>query len=73
VIDDRWQPGMGSTGSTATPQTGAQRPGRTGAAEAELAALRARVAALETDNATLATERDILRPAAKYFAGETRW
>jgi transposase len=31
------------------------------------------VAALETANATLATERDILRQAAKYFAGETRW
>jgi transposase len=38
------------------------------------------VAALETENAellveqtTLATERDILRQAAKYFAGETHW
>jgi transposase len=42
--------------------------------------LQARVAALETENAQLiteqaklATERDILRQAAKYFAGETRW
>ena len=35
--------------------------------------LRARVAALETANTMLATERDILRQAAKYFAGETRW
>ena len=48
------------------------------AADAELAALQARVAALETENAELmieqtklATERDILRQAAKYFAGET--
>ena len=48
--------------------------------EAELAALRARVAALETQNdelvaeqAKLVTERDILRQAAKYFAGETNW
>jgi transposase len=49
-------------------------------AEAELAQLRARVAALETENAELmveqtklGTERDILRQAAKYFAGETNW
>jgi transposase len=48
-------------------------PARAGSAQTELALLRARVAALETANATLATERDILRQAAKYFAGETRW
>jgi transposase len=35
--------------------------------------LRAQVAALETENAKLETERDILRQAAKYFAGETNW
>ena len=46
----------------------------------ELAALRARVAALEgerttleTEKVKLETERDILRQAAKYFAGETIW
>jgi transposase len=57
-----------------------RQAGRPGSAEAELAELRARVAALETENAELlveqtklATERDILRQAAKYFAGETRW
>src|SRR3954447_20694015 len=56
-----------------------RQAGRPGSAEAELAELRARVAALETENAELlveqtklATERDILRQAAKYFAGETR-
>ena len=45
-----------------------------------MAGLQARVAALETENAALmveqtklATERDILRQAAKYFAGETNW
>ena len=39
-----------------------------------------RVAALETENAELmaeqtklGTERDILRQAVKYFAGETNW
>jgi transposase len=57
-------------GSSVPARPGARRPGSAGA---ELAALRARVAALETENATLATERDILRQAAKYFAGETRW
>ena len=56
-----------------------ERGGR-GRREAELAALRARVAALETENAELlveqtklGTERDILRQAARYFAGETNW
>ena len=28
---------------------------------------------VHTENTLLATERDILRQAAKYFAGETRW
>ena len=58
----------------------AWQAGRPGSAEAELAELQARVAALETENAELlveqtklATERDILRQAAKYFAGETHW
>src|SRR5262245_44313418 len=57
-----------------------RRAGRAGSAAGELAALRARVAALETENAELVveqtkleTERDILRRAAKYFAGETHW
>ena len=39
----------------------------------ENARLRARVAELEAEQRTLATERDILRSAAKYFAGETNW
>jgi len=39
----------------------------------ELATLRARVSELEANERTLATERDILRAAAKYFAGETTW
>ena len=53
--------------------------GRTGpppdgeAPDQELARLRARVAELEADQRKLNSERDILRAAAKYFAGETRW
>ncbi|MFJ1954573.1 transposase [Streptomyces microflavus] len=35
--------------------------------------LEARVAELEASERKLAIERDILRKAAKYFAGETNW
>lgn len=35
--------------------------------------LEARIAELEASERKLATERDILRKAAKYFAGETNW
>ncbi len=41
--------------------------------EQQAARLRARVAQLEAENAKLTTEREILRSAAKYFAGETNW
>jgi transposase len=77
-------PDEGTAGTATSPSRRATRTGptpgparagsaRAGSAQTELALLRARVAALETANATLATERDILRQAAKYFAGETRW
>ena len=39
----------------------------------ELARLRAENKALRATQARLSTERDILRSAAKYFAGETNW
>ena len=41
--------------------------------EQELARLRAEVRQLRAEQTKLATERDILRQAAKYFAGETNW
>jgi transposase len=65
----------GTTPSSSAVTTGSPRQAapRSGSPQAELAALRARVAALESQNTLLATERDILRQAAKYFAGETRW
>jgi transposase len=40
---------------------------------ARIRELEARVRALEASERKLATERDILRRAAKYFAGETNW
>jgi transposase len=39
----------------------------------ELTRLRAENKALRANEARLSTERDILRSAAKYFAGETNW
>ena len=42
-------------------------------AEQELARVRAQVKDLQAEKTRLATERDILRSAAKYFAGETNW
>ena len=39
----------------------------------EVARLRARVVDLEASERKLQSERDILRAAAKYLAGETRW
>ena len=41
--------------------------------EQELARLRAEIKALRAEQSKVATERDILRSAAKYFAGETNW
>ena len=42
-------------------------------AEQRIARLQARVSELEAEAAKLTTEREILRSAAKYFAGETNW
>ncbi len=39
----------------------------------KLARLEARVRELEAETTKLSTEREILRSAAKYFAGETNW
>jgi transposase len=55
------------------PSTGNGPPPSGEAPDQELARLRARVAELEANERKLGAERDILRAAAKYFAGETRW
>jgi transposase len=56
-------------GSALTP---AASPGSE-TAEQELARLRVENTALRATEARLSAERDILRWAAKYFAGETNW
>ncbi len=56
---------------TPRPRTGAPGPAET--TEQRLARLEAENAALRAEKATLVTEREILRSAAKYFAGETNW
>lgn len=53
--------------SASVPAPGVETP------EQELARLRAEVGQLRTEQVKLSTERDILRAAAKYFAGETNW
>lgn len=39
----------------------------------QIARLQARDAQLEANEKKLTTEREVLRAAAKYFAGETNW
>ncbi len=62
-----------STGSPPTPPIGRPAPGRAEPQAVKVARLEARVRELEAEKAKLATEREILRSAAKYFAGETNW
>lgn len=67
------------TRSPLQPTTRSKTPGPAGQAS-ENESLEDRVARLEAENARLraeqtklSAEREILRQAAKYFAGETRW
>ncbi|GAA1480394.1 hypothetical protein GCM10009624_08340 [Gordonia sinesedis] len=57
----------------ATSSPGGDRPPAAETPEQELVRLRSRVRQLEAETTKLATEREILQKAAKYFAGETNW
>ncbi len=63
--------GVEVRGPVARAQVGPPPGGETPAHE--LARLRSRVRELEDNERKLTTEKEILRAAAKYFAGETRW
>ncbi|MGW1530481.1 transposase [Streptomyces sp. NPDC002159] len=73
VLRDRDRRGL----APAAPPAGGKAPARVGQAvlatdpDERIRQLEARVAELEASERKLATERDILRKAAKYFAGET--
>lgn len=72
VRKPQWVDKFGS-GTTAGAATAAPTQGRPGSPGARIARLEAENAALRAEQAKLAQERDILRQAAKYFAGETNW
>lgn len=62
------------TSSPLKPQQPARSPlGVEETPEQRIARLEGRVRELEAETTKLTTEREILRSAAKYFAGETRW
>ena len=69
------------TAADGTPTTSPLKPtqpapaaaARDETAEQRIARLEARVRELEAERTKLTTEREILRSAAKYFAGETNW
>ena len=72
--------GSGTTAAAGSPPAAARGsspgPDSVGRAESravKLARLEARVRELEAETTKLTTEREILRSAAKYFAGETIW
>jgi transposase len=66
-----WVDKLGSgvtTGATRVPSAG-----RAESQAARILRLEAELAASKAEQRKLETERDILRQAAKYFAGETNW
>ena len=75
VLRDRDRRGTVPAGSRPGQPTvaAASRPVVTDDPDDRIRQLEARVAELEASERKLATERDILRKAAKYFAGETNW
>ncbi|MEU3091385.1 transposase [Streptomyces massasporeus] len=75
VLRDRERRGVAAAGPSAggTPAARAEYAASSADPDGRIRQLEARVAELEASERKLATERDILRKAAKYFAGETNW
>jgi transposase len=70
---DRARGGIRTTGrKNVTSTTEAAEPTRD-ELEARIKALEAELKAVRKENTTLATERDILRKATKFFASEMTW
>ncbi len=67
-----WAEKLGS-GTTTAGTASTPAPGRAESQTAKILRLEAENARLEAERVKLETERDILRQAAKYFAGETNW
>jgi transposase len=65
--------GTTTTRSVAGRRSGPRPPLGPETPEQKVARLEAENAALRVERTKLATEREILRAAAKYFAGETNW
>ena len=66
-----WVEKLGTGATTAS--TSVPASGRAESQAARIVRLEAELAAAEAEKRKLETERDILRQAAKYFAGETNW
>ena len=66
-----WVERLGS--GTTTKLTAAPPAGRPESQSARIVRLEAELAESKAERVKLETERDILRQAAKYFAGETNW
>ena len=66
-----WVERLGS--GTTTPALGAPAPGKDETPAQRIARLEAENAQLRADRIRLSQEKQILKAAAKYFAGETGW
>ena len=68
-----WVRAYGSPKRTAPASEASTAPAAAQSPAERIAWLEAENASLRAETRKLSTERDILRTAAKYFAGETRW
>ena len=71
-----WVRALGTGSTTVLPPdrtTSGIKPAGTETAAVRIARLEAENARLRAEKVKVETERDILRKAAKYFAGETNW